>query len=523
MALFLGLFIPLAAALFESQYVVKVDVAGYAEAMMDPEYLTLGIIYAEGSEGSRALSSLLDVVMPKFQYFCRVVALDCSDDETICPKENIASLPALSGYQPAGLNPYTGKPLVHKRDYEGVLGQKELVDWIADNAAHFGAKLDILNIKDFLAEDLNKVLLFSNKAAVPLMYKGLTSFYRGRLEFGFVNKDQTDLQARYQVTAFPTILVITKEGLQTYEGLIDFTAIQDYLEPFASAEKRAPKLKTVKAPDTPPIAEDVLPKAEVKTVKADQFDETLEASQKLVLVHYYKNDDAPTWAEIKTKYIGVLDLIELDCSQSADWELAKTHGVKRLPSMRLFPANRKRKSQEISLDEFFEETVSKELKYTVQPVNNNSIGSYIQSMKDLEKVGFLLLSAEPLSLQFKAIASDPSFKEKMGFGYYNAGDKDILENFNLKRYPTILTFITVGDEGQMKTAEYLGPLDDFNYMHGFVDQLLVTFNKKSEDNEWKEEDVPHFNSLNFSRLCLNKGGVCVIAFLEGGLVRPSLD
>jgi hypothetical protein len=100
--------------------------------------------------------------------------------------------------------------------------------------------------------------------------------------------------------------------------------------------------------------------------------------------------------------------------------------------------------------------VSKELKYTVQSANNNnSIGSYIQSMKRLEKVGFLLLSEEPLSLQFKAIASDPSFKEKMGFGYYNAGDKDILENFNLKRYPTILTFTTVGDEGQMKTEEQM--------------------------------------------------------------------
>jgi hypothetical protein len=257
-------------------------------------------------------------------------------------------------------------------------------------------------------------------------------------------------------------------------------------------------------------------------VKAEDFEELLERSQKLVLVHYYKPNVATSWADITAKYKGVVDLVELDCSQHTNWDLAKTHGVKRLPSMRLFPANRKRKSLEISFDEYFEETVGKELKYTVHPLANHSMGQFVQSMKDLDKIGFLLLSDKPLSLQFKASAAEPYFKETMSFGYYAGSDKEILRSFSLNRHPTIVAFITVGDEGQMNTAEYAGSLEDFKAIHSFAEDLLKAFDKQPEDDEdWREEDIPHFDSLNFNRLCLKKGGVCVVALLEGALVSSS--
>lgn len=505
---------------FESPFIEHVDAEGFSAQIQDPDFFVVGIIYAQGLENVKVFSQLLDSVLPKLHHYSKVIALDCTNDDKVCSKETRQNLPALSGYQPAGLNPYTGKPLVHKRDYEGVMGLKELTDWLANYAAYFGEDLDNQRIENFLKEDLNKVLLFSNKPAAPLMFKGLTSLFRGRLEFGFIGKDQTDLQTRFQVTAFPTVLVIAPQGTITYEGNLDFELIADFLQPFASEEKRLPRLKAVKEQSASTPKEE-LPVFQLKLLDADTFEPYLEASQKLVLVHYYKTEDIGGWPDIKAKYNGIADLAELDCTNSKSWELAKTHGVKRLPSLRLFPMNRKRKSQELAFDEFFEETLSKELKYTIQPLDNKNIGSYIQSMRDLQKVGFLLLDTE-LSLQFKAIASEPAFKESLGFGFYSTKDEAILASFNLKRYPTILSFITVGDDGQMQTAEYTGPLDDYKFMHLFAEQLQGTYKKPTHGgNEWKEEEVPLYDSFNFNRLCVKKGGVCLIAFLEGDLVNPT--
>jgi hypothetical protein len=517
MALF-GLLLPLSvAALFDSPYIEHVDLAAYRAAVQDPDYLVVSVIYDEAGEGSQTLSRLLEAVLPKYHFFCKVVALDCTYDSEACPKEIRSSLPALTSYQPAGLNPYTGKPLVYQRDYEGMIGEKELTDWLASYTAFFGEELNDDNFKAFSEEELNKVLLFSNKAHVPLMIKGLSCKYRGRLEFGFIGKDQRDLHTHYQVSASPTILVLTQDGAHTYEGAAEFEAISDYLEAFASSEKKPAKIKQAK--DLP---REVVDGFEARSVKAEDFEELLERSQKLVLVHYYKQNVAPSWPDVKDKYKGVVDLVELDCSQDTNWELAKTHGAKRLPSMRLFPANRKRKSLEISFDEYFEETVSKELRYTIHPVNDHSMGLFVQSMKDLDKIGFLLLSDKPLSLQFKAIAAEPYFKETMSFGYYAGSDKEILRSFSLNRHPTIVAFITVGDEGQMNTAEYAGSLEDFKAIHSFAEDLLKAFDKQPEDDEdWREEDIPHFDSLNFNRLCLKKGGVCVVALLEGALVSSS--
>jgi thioredoxin-like negative regulator of GroEL len=132
------------------------------------------------------------------------------------------------------------------------------------------------------------------------------------------------------VSAFPTILVVTQDGEHPYEGAVEFD-LRLYLAASASSEKKPAKMKQIK--DLPKEVQDSF---ETRSVKAEDFEELLERSQKLVLVHYYKPNVAPSWADITAKYKGVVEIV--DCSQHT--ELAKTHGVKRIPSMRLFPANR---------------------------------------------------------------------------------------------------------------------------------------------------------------------------------------
>lgn len=516
----LSLLLPLAvAALFDSPYIEHVDAEGYAAHTLDPDYFVVGIIYAQDTNDIAVLSDLFETALSKYHYFCKVIAIDCTDDPKVCPEEMRSQLPALAGYQPAGLDSSTGKPVVYKQEFEGMLGQKQLTDWLSNYAANFADDLDGYNIADFERQSFNKVMLFSNKSTAPLMFKGLSSLYRGRLIFGFVGKEQQELQEMYKVAAFPTLLVVGPDGVTLYQGELEFDEIAAFLEPFALAEKvplvESLKRKSVEKGEGPVVL----------SLNAVALEEHLSVSQKLVLVHYTDGRAAKGWRNIKAKYNGIAELIELDCSKPKNMQLAETQGAKRLPSMRLFPINRKRKSLEVRLDDYFEETLSKELKPTIQPLDNNNIGIFISSMQNVHKIGVLLLSPETLTLQFKALASEPAYKEKMSFGYYSAGNEGILADFNLKRYPTIVAFVTVGNEGQMKTAEYLGELDNYHNIIRFIDQLFVSFKVQPVPPvaPWKDEEIQHYEALSFNQLCVKKGGVCLLAFLSGDLVRASQE
>jgi len=77
--------------------------------------------------------------------FFRTVVYDCSMDEKLCPKDDPPQLPIIDGHQPAGLNPYTGKPLIHRREFKGgpngEVNNKTLSKFILDNMPFLGETL----------------------------------------------------------------------------------------------------------------------------------------------------------------------------------------------------------------------------------------------------------------------------------------------------------------------------------------------------------------------------------------------
>lgn len=88
---------------------------------------------------------------------------DCSEDDKTCPEDIKRQLPAVTGYSPAGINPYTNKPLVHTRDYAGAVSKSSLMEFLKKNIPYRGKFVTDDNMEEFLEEDLNKVILFSDK------------------------------------------------------------------------------------------------------------------------------------------------------------------------------------------------------------------------------------------------------------------------------------------------------------------------------------------------------------------------
>lgn len=116
----------------------------------------------------------------------RFLTYDCTDDEDMCPPDMIPSLPSVTAYIPTGVND-EGKNVVDKKDFTGEATVESVKDFLRTHSPLLGDYITSSNIERFLGyEDIAKVLLFTNKPKVPIIYKGLSSFYRGQLEFGLV-------------------------------------------------------------------------------------------------------------------------------------------------------------------------------------------------------------------------------------------------------------------------------------------------------------------------------------------------
>ena len=66
------------------------------------------------------------------------------------------------------------------------------------------------NINTFTAENpsVPKVLLFTDKKGVPMLYKGLSVAFEKKLNFGIVRDSDSVLVGKYQIKSFPTVMVL---------------------------------------------------------------------------------------------------------------------------------------------------------------------------------------------------------------------------------------------------------------------------------------------------------------------------
>lgn len=89
---------------------------------------------------------------------------------------------------------------------------------------------------------LNKSLYLSTSDELPLYFKGLSVFFKDRLEFGFVSSDAHEVIEYFNITSRPKWLVVRIKNLvnmekRSYSGTLGFNELKDYLSVFASKEK----------------------------------------------------------------------------------------------------------------------------------------------------------------------------------------------------------------------------------------------------------------------------------------------
>lgn len=90
---------------------------------------------------------------------------------------------------------------------------------------------------------INRTIFFSNEDEPPRYFKGLTSYFKDKLEFGFVTKDAFEVFSYFNQTTKPRWIVLKKNGpvgytIRKYIGKRNFNDLRDYLKVFAEKEAK---------------------------------------------------------------------------------------------------------------------------------------------------------------------------------------------------------------------------------------------------------------------------------------------
>ena len=449
--------LPLVLCLFEDIPVIqKLSIEEIKKQVENPDFTVVSIIYDESGNKSWQLSRLLIDLTSKFSNYVKFYAYDCSNDPTVCDPSILSELPAIQLYVPAGINPYTGKPLVNERNYQGNLSGKALGEFIMDNIPYLGDHLYSEN-DEFWKESQNKTILFTNKDSEPIIYKGISSKFRGRLEVGLVWSNNTKLTTKYNITEYPSLIVLQNETIHTYSGKYDFKDISIFLKPFISDSKKPLKAKKISATEESDL---ILPEFRVMELNKDNFQENIKETPGVVLVHFHKEKHFNEWEDMKKAYLGAIKLGEISCKSKADLEFCASQGVKKYPSVRVYPLNKSRKSFDLVFDTIsdLEGILSKELKPDIQILQQAGLSAFINSVENEQKVSCLYISDNPMPLTIKGLASEAHFKDFAKFFYVNLPQSEASKYFNLNRYPALFSLIKAN--AKEKISVFLTLYDD---------------------------------------------------------------
>jgi hypothetical protein len=515
--LFLTLFfVPAVLSLFEDNpHIRDLTFEEIKKEIENPDYLVVSIIYDPVGKKSWQVSRTLLDLTDKFNNFIQFVAFDCSSDPAVCPPENLPMMPSVQAFVPAGLNPYTGKPLVYERQFQGNVLGKELGEFFHTNVPYLGSYLESATLEEFLSENSTKTILFTNKDTVPIIYKGITSKFRGKIDFGIVWSNQTDLISKYDIQEYPSLLILHQNSTIKYQGKYDFKDISNYLKKYAATERKPLKLK--KIPETENKQEIKLPEFEIFELKPSNYEENVKSYSGVILVHFYKDKKLPEWEEISKDYNGIVKLGTINCKKE-NFEFCQSLGAKKFPSVRLFPVHKGRKSYELSIDNKnnIEEELSRELRYDIQVIQEAAAETFTSTITS-EKVVCAYIGQGPIPIHLKGLASDLKFKDFVKFVYINIPEEKVSKYFHVERYPTLLGVLKRNNQEELQSIKYQGSLTDYQFLYYFVDQVAIPIflEKQPSIPEEDQEDLDEaHDSSDLNSKCLKKSGICVINFVE---------
>jgi len=207
-----------------SPHVLVVDPNVLQEQLLGDQFVWPVLLYNPRDPNAKTLEAMFAEAAAKTKGYLPSGVVDASSDfgKHFMAQAGVQEAPAVIGF-PSALQQDPSQPArISISQYTGPLKAASLVSWaVGLMPSQFVAQIATeRQLEKFLNPAPNsfvpntaKVLLFTNKGKTSPVYKGLSLLYFYRLSLGEVRaSDAPALVARYQITAFPTLLVLDPES-----------------------------------------------------------------------------------------------------------------------------------------------------------------------------------------------------------------------------------------------------------------------------------------------------------------------
>ena len=216
------------AALFPpSSGVLQLNSSSFQPLVHSPLAHVLVLFYSPKSGRFKELHPEYLKLPKSLNSMIHVAAVDCTVEEELCDSEEATEgLPIIKLY--------TGKGT--PRRYSGPPQAKHLTSFSLFALPNLVTALSPANV-DKRSSSLARVLLFTDKAETPALFRALAQRLQGQLDFGEVKAGQKKLLTRYalETTDLPRILIEHDGEVTTYEGAMSFPALLEALAQYAKA------------------------------------------------------------------------------------------------------------------------------------------------------------------------------------------------------------------------------------------------------------------------------------------------
>ena len=352
------------------------------------------------------------------------------------------------------------------------------------------------DFNDFMEKfaKINRTLYFSNSDEPPRYFKGLTSFFKDRLEFGFVTRDAYEVQEYLNQTTSPRWVVLKSDGLVHFEkrlylGKRNFADLKDYLSVFAQPKP----LDRRKANYKKPLRER-MSHLEYRLIASEinygDIRASIDFPDEIVILHVIDSlaMDYPNLVILQKNYGNLIRVVEFNANDIA----------KKVILRDLFP-NQKKKP-------FIVVYPYGDRDYKVRNkrvfAGWDTVDSLMLHISDLigdhsEKVDQFILPAKlptafqagkgvmvlmhdhdkHSSMSFRILARNKTYTDRFVFLTFKKPSAEYLESAGISKLPTIVfmrpeldDLYTSEDYGQIMTVEFMG---QFKYedMKGFMNDM----------------------------------------------------
>lgn len=238
--------------------VVLLTQQNFGQEVRDTEHAVLIEFFAPWCGHCKSLAPEYKKVATNLAGIVKVGAVDCDADanKPLCGRYGIQGFPTIKLFPGASSVPdKNGNFPNHKvpTDYQGPRSAKALVDFALTKIPNFvstvtaksGGKKSVA-IDDFMAPDVPKAILFTNKATTTPLYKALSVDYHGTIALGEVRNTEKELVDRYKVTKFPALLVFAKgeDSPVVYDGALKHAALHSFLKKYGDPATSSTRRET---------------------------------------------------------------------------------------------------------------------------------------------------------------------------------------------------------------------------------------------------------------------------------------